>query len=153
MRAISPPLLHWGEGKLTWFGFAAYDASLWAPSEFEGRWFWRHPFVLELTYLRAFSSADIARRSIDEMRRAGPVSDEQAQRWEAALRSAIPDVAKGDRVAGVNRPGRGLAFAVNDRMGPALDDPELARMFFAIWLAPTTSDTRLRSALLQGPAR
>lgn len=152
-RAIAPEAVQWGQGRLTWWGISAYDARLWAPGSFEPQSFARHPFVLELTYLRPFKAADIARRSVDEMRRAGNFSAEQAARWQEALRSALPDVTAGDRIAGIHRPGRGLAFSVNDQRVVELDDPELARLFFSIWLAETTSDPGLRAALLRRPVR
>jgi hypothetical protein len=152
-RAIAPEAVQWGQGRLTWWGISAYDARLWATGSFEPQAFARHPFVLELTYLRPFRAADIARRCVDEMRGAGAFSAEQAARWQEALRSALPDVTAGDRIAGIHRPGRGLAFSVNDRPAVELEDPELARLFFSIWLAETTSDPGLRAALLRGPVR
>lgn len=150
-RPFAPRLVPWGEGRLTWFGVAVYQARLWAAPDFSPSDWTRHDFVLELTYARALRGADIARRSIEEMRRAGELSAEQAARWESALRGVLPDVAPGDRIAGVHRRGVGLSFSVNDRAGPLLDDPELARLFFSIWLAPTTSEPGLRAALLRRP--
>jgi hypothetical protein len=113
----------------------------------------RHAFVLELAYLRAFRGEDVARRSLQEMRRAADIGAEQAQRWESALRAVLPDVAPGDRIAGVHRPGRGVRFSVNGRPAGELADPEFARLFFGIWLAPTTSEPGLRAALLGEAAR
>jgi hypothetical protein len=80
-----------------------YDARLWVGPGFRQSEFDRHPLALELAYLRAFTGADIARRSIDEMRRAG-----------------------------------------------SFDAAQFARLFFAIWLGPSTSEPALRQALLAG---
>jgi glucose/arabinose dehydrogenase len=134
---VAQPVLA-GQGRLTFLGLSVYDARLWVGPAFEAGGFANHPFVLELAYLRGLQGAQIARRSVEEMRRSGPLPDEQASRWEAA----------GDRIAGVHRPGRGAVFLVNGKPAGEIADPEFARRFFAIWLAPTTSEPALRAALL-----
>lgn len=103
--------------------------------------------MLELQYHRAFRGDDIARRSIEEIARAAPVDAEQAQRWQESLRAVFPDVQPGDRIAGVHRPGQGATFLVNGRAAGSID-ARLAERFFGIWLAPTTSEPRLRRELL-----
>jgi hypothetical protein len=142
-----------GQGRLHWLGLSLYDARLWVGPDFAPAQFARHPFVLELAYLRSFRGEDIARRSLAEMRRAAAFGEEQAQRWESALRALLPDVAPGDRIAGEHRPGRGVRFSVNGKPAGELADPEFARLFFGIWLAPTTSEPGLRAALLGEAAR
>ena len=64
----------------------------------------------------------------------------------------LPDVQKGDRVMGVHRPGVGAAFWMNGKPTGEIRDAEFARLFFGIWLAPTTSEPGLRTALLAGAA-
>ena len=110
--------------------------------------FAQHAFTLELHYLRDFTAAQIARRSLDEMRRAGPIAQADAQRWEDRLRQVLPDVKAGDRILGVHNPGRGAAFAVNGRAVGEIADPLFAARFFGIWLAASTSEPKLRAALL-----
>ncbi len=142
-----------GEGQLRFLGFAVYAAQLWAPASFDSAQLDRHAFALELRYLRDFRSRDIARRSIVEMRRAGPINDETAARWEEALAGVIPDVRNGDRVTGIHRPGRGVTFLFNGRPAGEIPDALLAARFFAIWLGPATSEPVLRDQLLGKPAR
>ena len=123
----------------------------WAPSgacastatEYE-----RHAFALELSYLRDFSSEDITRRSLDEMRRLQNIPVARTQQWERALRDAFPSVKAGDRISGVNRPGMGVQFLTNGQLTGDIRDVEFARLFFGIWLLPDTSEPRLRQALL-----
>ena len=88
----------------------------------------------------AHEGAQIARRSIAEMKRTGTFTPEQEARWEAALRGLLPDVSAGDRIAGVHRPDAGAAFLVNGRPVGEIADPQFARLFFAIWLGPATSE-------------
>ena len=62
----------------------------------------------------------------------------------------IPDVRKGDRIMALHRPGSGAAFWVNGKASGEIVDAEFARLFFAIWLSPRTSEPQLRQALLAG---
>ena len=106
--------------------------------------------ALELSYLRAFASADVVERSIKEMRRSASISDEQAEKWKAAMRQVLPDVSAGDRVTGVYRPGVGASFLMNGKALGEIRDAEFARLFFGIWLSPKTSEPALRKALMAG---
>jgi len=139
-----------GSGRLTYFLFHVYDARLWAGSEFEVRRFDQVPLALELEYARGFDNADIAERSIEEMRRSGPIAPEKVTRWMAAMKQAFPDVASGDRVTGVQVPGVAARFFVNGRLTGEIRDGEFTRLFFGIWLSPRTSEPKLRQALLAG---
>lgn len=118
--------------------------------EFRQGNFASHAFALELLYLRDFSGPDIARASLDLMRRAGPIEDAQAQRWQAALAALLPNIRRGDRLTGFNDPGSGARFVHNGKPVGAIEDPQFARLFFSIWLAETTSEPALRRALLAG---
>lgn len=139
-----------GQGRLSWLGFGAYDAALWAAPGFSASRFANHAFALELAYLRHFRAGDIAERSIAEMRRAGDFTHDDAKRWRQALESILPDVKPGDRVTGVNDPLRGVRFIVNGREAGAIEDPRFAVLFFSIWLGPATSQPALRRELLAG---
>lgn len=139
-----------GKGRLTIWGFQVYDARLWANPGFQAGSFTAQPLALELAYLRDFESRAVAERSISEMRRSTPVSDALAEKWMAAMARVVPDVKKGDRVLGVHRPGVGAAFWMNGQPTGEIRDAEFAKLFFGIWLAPTTSEPGLRNALLAG---
>ena len=69
------------------------------------------------------------------------------------LQRVLPDIKKGDRVMGLNRPGLGAQFLVNGKPTGDIRDTEFARLFFGIWLAPNTSEPALRAALLAGAGR
>jgi hypothetical protein len=139
-----------GKGRLTVWGFQVYDARLWAPPGFGAGSYASQPLALELTYLRAFDAADVADRSLQEIRRSVVISDAQAAQWKAEMLRVIPDVKKGDRIMGVHRPGVGAAFWVNGKTNGEIRDAEFARLFFGIWLSPKTSEPKLRDALLAG---
>ena len=143
-----PGTLESGSGELRFLGLAIYQARLWVSPAFDARDFGTHPLALELTYRRAFSAAAIARRSLEEMQRIGPITAPQATRWQQALQAALPDVQAGDRLVGLYQPGSGATFALNGRTVGTVADPEFARLFFGIWLSPLTSQPGLRTALL-----
>ena len=142
-----------GRGRLTFWGFEVYDATLWAPKGFRASQYASQPFVLELTYQRNFSAGEISRVSLQEMRRHGDFDPAQAERWQSRLTAALPDVRRGDRLSGLHRPGQGVAFFHNGRPTGEIADPAFARLFFAIWLGEATSAPELRQALLAGAAR
>lgn len=137
-----------GSGKLTFFGLDVYESSLWVTPSFKSTGFENHAFALELHYLRSFTADAIAQRSIEEMQRLEPLPEQQAGQWLKALREALPNVKKGDRLMGLHRPGAGVVFWNNGKRSGEVRDAEFGRQFFAIWLSPKTSEPKLRRALL-----
>lgn len=137
-----------GTGQMRFWGMSIYDARLWVDARFDVQTFDAHPFALELTYHRAFTSAAIAERSLDEIQRQRPVSSEQRERWLQALAAVLPDVQAGDQITGVYLPGQGMRLWRGNQPLGSIRDVELARLFFGIWLSPRTSEPGLRSALL-----
>jgi len=153
--APSPvPGLHWsGQGLLRVWGFEVYRARLWVGPRFNPANHSSDAVALELEYLRAFSAASIASRSIEEMRRQQPIAPEQAERWQRDLQAVLPDVRAGDRLLGLYQPALAAQFRQPNRMLGTVPDPLFARLFFGIWLAPSTSEPGLRAALLGLPQR
>jgi hypothetical protein len=139
-----------GSTRMRFFGLNIYDARLWVTPGFQPATYWQHAFALELVYLRSLGGQAIAQRSLDEMRRSGPLNTEVADRWLATMRKLFPDVAAGDRITGLHSPGQGARFWVNSQPRPAVNDLEFSRAFFGIWLAESTSEPRLRTELLSG---
>lgn len=134
-----------GQGQLRWWGFHVYDAALWSPS---GRWQEQAPYALDIRYARRVTGAQLAETSVDELRRLG-IGDEAAlTRWGTAMRKLFPDVAPGSRLIGVHVPQRGALFYSATAYLGAIEEPEFARGFFAIWLDPRTQTPDLRAALL-----
>jgi len=137
-----------GQATLRFFGLEIYDATLWVAPGFAEANYEHSPFALELTYLRDFKGADIAKRSIAEMRRQSPMTEAQETAWESRLRQLFPDVSTGDRITGVHQPFAGAVFWRNGHLIGEVRDPAFSRRFFGIWLSPQTSEPRLRRALL-----
>jgi hypothetical protein len=138
-----------GSIKFRFWGFDVYRATLWAGSGFRAGSYATTPFALDLVYLRGLDGAAIAQRSLDEMKRQSSLTPAQADAWLSAMTRLFPNVKNGDRITGVNRPGTGAAFWVNGQPAGEIKDPEFARLFFGIWLAPATSQPAMRQALLE----
>ena len=137
-----------GRGRLTFLGLHVYDARLWVGDAFVAERYADHPLALEVAYARTLYGRLIAERSLAEMKRAGDVDETRGERWLAAMLRTFPDVAAGDRLSCVQRPGESARFFFNAAPRGEVRDAEFTRRFFGIWLAPQTSEPRLRDALL-----
>jgi len=137
-----------GEGRLRHLGLHVYDIRLWAEAEFSARDLLSQPLALELEYARALEGKAIAERSLKEMQGLGAIDEERADRWLQQMRQIVPDVKKGDRITGVQRPDEAARFFVNGQPRGEVRDAEFTRLFFGIWLSPRTSQPQLREALL-----
>ena len=66
------------------------------------------------------------------------------------MAALFPDVKAGDRLTGVQQPGRAARFFFNGQFRGEVVDAEFTRLFFGIWLSPRTSEPALRAQLLSG---
>lgn len=138
-----------GEGTMRFLGFRIYQASLWTEPGFDPQSYATHRFALSLRYLRAFDGADIADRSLEEMRRAGPLPSDAEPHWVSAMRRSFPKVQDGDQLTGLHQPGAATAFYFNGEPRPPVTDPAFGPAFFGIWLGAATSEPDLRRKLLK----
>lgn len=148
LRSALPVASLSGQANLKFWGLEVYRATLWVAPGFDGPAYEKSPFALELAYLRDFKGADIARRSIAEMRRQAAITPAQEAAWENQMRALFPDVGAGDRITGVHQPATGAVFWSNGRLLGEVRDPLFAKLFFGIWLSPQTSEPQMRRALL-----
>jgi hypothetical protein len=132
------------------WGFEVYEARLWTQPGFSVQQYAAHPFALELSYLRSFEGTDIAKRSLDEMRKLGPVNATQERDWLQAMTDIFPNVRRGDRLMGIYKPSEGAEFWFQQRRVGAIADPQFAKLFFGIWLHEATSAPGIRQAWVNG---
>lgn len=147
IAALGPARLH-GHGTLRYFGWRVYDARLWVGEGFDAAAWPRQRFVLELRYARTLEGRLIAERSLEEMRRQAQISNQQGERWLAAMQRLFPDVEAGDRLAAVHSPGAPTRVHANGALRGEVADDLFARLFFGIWLSAQTSQPALRRQLL-----
>lgn len=142
-----------GRGKLTWFGLQVYDARLYVPERgFDADDFASQRFALEMTYARRLDGKSIAERSGVEIEKLGFGTEDQRAAWLREMSKIFPDVAAGQRLAGLHLANGATRFYFDGRFIGAIDDPAFGRAFFAIWLDPRTSAPKLRTELLQRTA-
>lgn len=136
-----------GSGTMRWLGFSIYHATLWAPKRPLDT---EQPFALELDYKVRISRDKLAATSVEEMQRMSPtmIPADTLARWKAELQRAFIDVADGDELVGVYLPQRGMRLYDRNKMLAEINDPELARAFFNIWLGQPSRDESLRRSLL-----
>lgn len=155
LAALAHPLMPGaqlrGEAIVRFWGFTVYHAQLWSPAAPVPDKVLDMPFLLQLEYARAFKGQQIGERSWAEIVRANEPPAQVPQAWRETLLRLFPDVQPGDRIAGLNQPGMGIRFWLNERPIGSLADPELSRAFWGIWLAKTTSEPAMRAALLGTP--
>ncbi|MFT4993526.1 MAG: hypothetical protein ACI965_000546 [Paraglaciecola sp.] len=134
-----------GQARLKVLFWNVYDAKLYAAA---GVWSSEMPFALSLKYLRDLDGADIAKRSIDEIRQQG-FDDEQAMaRWYDTLLKIIPDVSDASTIIGLRNAEGGTILYHNNQLIGEVAEPLFGRWFFNIWLGEKTSEPKLRSKLL-----
>jgi len=145
VRALAPEARAQGGGELRYFGLSIYDGFYWSAAR---AFSVSQPFALDLHYHRNLDGDRIAGRSIDEIRKLGIGTPEDHTRWLDAMQRLFPDIRKGDRLTGVNVPGRGARFFHNGNAIGDIADVSFARAFFGIWLDPKTSQPGFRKLLL-----
>jgi Chalcone isomerase-like len=137
-----------GSGILRFLGLKIYAARLWVPPAFAADDWATRPLALELEYARNLPGAQIAERSLKEMRRHAEIAQDTADRWLAAMKQLFPDVKAGDRITGLHLPAQGARFFLNGRLLGDVREGEFARLFMSVWLSDKTSEPSLRQALL-----
>ena len=131
-----------GLGRLNFWGFHVYDASLYRGSAKDSQ-----EFALELKYQRSFSGEAIASRTAQEMKNLG-VADAQATSWGKELASILPNVEPGQTIAAVYIPKQGTSFFYEGKKISQIQGTDFAKAFFGIWLDSKTSAPKLRVDLL-----
>lgn len=149
VRSHLPGAVLRGSGGLRFVGLRVYHARLWVQDGFSAADYMQHNLALELEYERKLKGHLISERSITEIRKLQDISDDKAQAWLALLLPLFPDVGRGDRITGIQRPGASSLFYVNGQPRGDIQDTELSQAFFSIWFSPRTSEPQLRSALLK----
>lgn len=143
-KYIKDPVLV-GSGRLSKWLWDAYDASLYSSS---GKFSPNEPFALSLDYLMDFSKEQIAERSIKEIRKQGFKDKDKLGKWYYKLVDIFIDVDEGINITGIYFSDGSAGFYSGKKALGYIDDKELARLFFDIWLSPKTSEPDMRKQLL-----
>lgn len=139
-----PQLQPLGSHRFRFLAFHVYDATLWT----RGGAALDQPHALDIRYAMEVSGRDLARRSVEEMRKQGVRDEAALARWEREMERVFPDIRPGDRLVGIHVPGVEARFHSQRGLVGAVRDAAFARAFFAIWLGERTSEPAMRRRLL-----
>lgn len=144
--AAAPNLHLLGAGQLYWFLFHVYDAALYV----SGKDYVpaKEPFALAIRYDRSFSSAQLAKTSLQEMERLSHPDPKVKAEFAQELQPAFPNVHSGEELVGLCVPRQYTAFYFNGKLYSKIDNPKFCPAFFGIWLDPRTRVPGLRKKLL-----
>ena len=134
-----------GAGRFSVLLWDVYDATLYAPDK---RYDAVQPYALKLVYLLELNGADIAERSIEEMRKQGFKDDAKLSKWQKAMEKLFPDVKEGSVLTGIRDANGDALFYFDEAFIGSIKDKAFTERFFAIWLAKNTSEPALRKQLL-----
>ena len=142
-----------GQGSFRWFGLKIYDAQLWVgPEGYDTNQPLAEKFALDLHYARALEGKKIAEASDEQIAKLGIGSPEQRKGWLKEMIQLFPDVSEGTHLTGIYLPQHGTSFYLDGSQIGTIKDDDFSRAFFSIWLAPETSEPKLRNALLKNAA-
>jgi hypothetical protein len=141
-----PGLALHGESSYRFIGLKVYDIRLWGPG---GKYVPGQSFALELEYNMNFKGADIAKRSVDEMRGQGYGPEDKLERWRVEMAKVFPDIKPGDTLIGVAQPGKEARFYTREKFIATVPDLEFSQAFFDIWLSDKSSEPGLKKRLTE----
>lgn len=131
-----------GTGRLNFWGFHVYDATLYRSAGRDSA-----EFALDIKYQKSFSGASIASRTADEMKNIG-VSEAQSAIWGKELAAILPNVEPGQTLTGVYSPKQGTTLFYDGKKIAQIPGADFSKAFFGIWLDSKTSVPKLRAELL-----
>ena len=134
-----------GEARLKVLFWNVYDAKLYAKG---GVWKADEPFALSLKYLRDLDGEDIAKRSIEEMRKQDFDDEEAMTRWYDMLVKIIPNVSDTSTIVGIQNADKSTILYHNDDLLGEIPEPLFTQWFFNIWLGEKTSEQKIRRKLI-----
>jgi hypothetical protein len=134
-----------GKGRLSVIFWDVYDAVLYAPN---GKWDAHKPYALSIHYFREIEGADIADRSIEEMRKQGFSDEAKLADWQKKLRIIFPDVKNGSELTAIFTARKSTDFYSGGKYIGSINGAEFGTHFFNIWLSEKTSEPELRKKLL-----
>ena len=140
-----PELRALGSHRFRFLAFHVYDATLWTRG---GAAALEQPHALDIRYAMEVAGRDLARRSVEEMRKQGVRDEAALARWEREMERVFPDIRPGDRLVGVHVPGVEARFHSQRGWIGTVRDAAFASAFFAIWLGERTSEPAMRRRLL-----
>ncbi|NBB09973.1 chalcone isomerase family protein [Pseudomonas sp. SLFW] len=148
----SPALERKNQAILTYLWTDVYAAAFYAEPSISAKQaaFTQSPQKLELYYFRDIDRQDVIKAANAALEKQQPQDTLVRLKPELdRLHQSFQNIVKGDRYDLTWDRTDGLNLTRNGKVIFASPDPELAKVYFAIWLAPDGLSTDLRDALLK----
>ncbi|GLX88393.1 hypothetical protein Pfra02_09620 [Pseudomonas fragi] len=140
-----------GQIVLTYLWADIYAAALFTPPHISAQQAFdqQRDLRLELFYLRDLAHSDITQASAAILKRQQSAATLSAIDGPLKkLQASFSDIKRGDRYALDYDPARGLNLERNGKVIFNSPDPELAKVYLGIWLAPDGLPEKLRQTLM-----
>lgn len=132
-----------GEGKMRWVFFDLYHIQLYSE---DGQYHKdNYPKALAIDYYRAIDRDDLITATVQQWER---LKINWNPEWKSQLKTIWPSVNKDDQLILRVDPSGNSHFYLNSTAIGNIADPEFGPAFLAIWLAPETSEPKLRKLLI-----
>jgi hypothetical protein len=142
------PLEQVGEGRMSWFGFTLYRASLWTSTGSFQNLRDSVPVALHIVYDKNIRGEKLVETTVEEWERLRFFDDRGRAYWAEQLRTIWPDVKPGDSITTLIQADRTTVFFANDKRVGRIQDPGFGYALLSIWLHPDTIAPELRSQLI-----
>ena len=134
-----------GRGEYHVMGFHIYSAQFWTDSK---QWDKSKPYALYIKYFTDISKEDFLEKTLDELKKNPTVTEDMLTNFQQKLAFIYPNVADGDSITALYKPGEGVLFYHNESQLGWMKEEQLIVPFFEIWLGEHSSDPELRDRLL-----
>ena len=134
-----------GESDLKVWGLKVYHIALWGENK---KFSYDEKFAIQIHYNMNFSKEDLAKRSIDEIKRLHKLSPQEEESYYNKLKEVFVSVKKGDEKVALFNPKSGVILFRNNEVVGKISDPKLARLFVDIWLDERGSYPKVTGKIL-----
>ncbi len=134
-----------GSSDLNFLGLKVYKISLWSEDK---NFSYDKKFAIEILYNMNFSKEDLARRSIEEIKKTTLITQTEENSYHQTLLNIFSDIKTGDQKLAIFDPEKGVKLFHNQKFKGQISDPKLARLFINIWLNENGSYPKVTKKLL-----
>jgi hypothetical protein len=111
--------------------FKVYDMYIWTDAK---KWSYEEKFAFQIDYNISASASQIAKRSVKEIQKYYDIDQKEEDKLERTFEKIFPDVKNGDVITGIFEPKNGAEFYHNEQYRGKIENVDIAKMFFDIWL-------------------
>ncbi|MBM5782092.1 MAG: hypothetical protein FJ368_01580 [Pelagibacterales bacterium] len=142
---ICPQVYLIGSSDLNFLALKVYKISLWSEDK---KFSYDKKFAIEILYNMNFSKEDLAKRSIEEIKKTTSISQEEEETYYQKLISIFSNIKKGDQKLAIFDPKNGVKLFHNHNLKGDISDLKFARLFVDIWLNENGSYPKVTKKIL-----